>query len=68
MGVRRDVHGGEVAVKSKDDDKQKDWRDGELRVLADSLMRKPKRGGSVDEMSLESHRRAIAFGRARGNA
>lgn len=55
-------------MKSKGDDKQKDGRKDELRVLADSLMRKPKRGGSVDDMSLESRRRAIAYGRARGNA
>ena len=55
-------------MKSKDEDRQKDGRGDELRVLADSLMRKPKRSGSVDEMSLESRRRAIAYGRARGNA
>lgn len=55
-------------MKSKDEDKQKDGRKDELSALADSLMRKPKRGGSVDEMSLESRRRAIAYGRARGNA
>lgn len=52
----------------KDDDKQKGERGDELRMLAVSLMRKSKRGGSVDEMSLESRRRAIAYGRARGNA
>ncbi len=55
-------------MKSKADDKRKDERDDEPRVLADSLMRKPKRGGSVDETGLESRRRAIAYGRARGNA
>lgn len=68
MGVRRDVHGGEVAVKDKSDDKNTNGRDGELRLLADELMRKPRKGASVDEMSLESRRRAVAYGRARGNA
>ena len=37
-------------------------------LAADTLKRKQKSGGSVDEMSLESRRRAIAYGRARGNA
>lgn len=68
MGVRRDVHGGEVAVKEKPEDKRLHGRDDELRLLADMLKRKQKSGGSVDEMSLESRRRAIAYGRARGNA
>ena len=67
MGVRRDVHGGEVAVKEKDADKRKDGRDDELRLLAEPVVQKPRKGGSVDEMSLESRRRAIAYGRARGN-
>ena len=68
MGVRRDVHGGEVAVRDKSDDKGKEGRGDELRLLAKSMAQKPRNGGSVDEMSLESRRRAIAYGRARGNA
>ena len=68
MGVRRDVHGGEVAVKEKSAGKREDGRGDELRLLAESMAQKPRKGGSVDEMSLESHRRAIAYGRARGNA
>ena len=68
MGVRRGVHGGEVAVKEKADDKREDGRGDELRLLAGSMERKPRKGGSVDDMSLESRRRAIAYGRARGNA
>lgn len=54
-------------MSDKADDKQKDGRDGELRLLAESMAKKPRKGGSVDEMSLESRRRAIAYGRARGN-
>jgi len=61
------VYGGEGAVK-KTDDKKVDERGGELRILAEAMTRKPARGGSIDEMSLESHRRAIAYGRARGSA
>lgn len=68
MGVRRDVHDGEVTVKDKDADKRKEERSDELRLLAESMAQKPRKGGSVDEMSLESRRRAIAYGRARGNA
>jgi hypothetical protein len=68
MDVRRDVHDGKVTVKDKDADKRKEERGDELRLLAGELMRKPRKGGSVDEMSLESRRRAIAYGRARGNA
>lgn len=52
----------------KTDDKKVDERGGELRILAEVMTRKPARGGSIDEMSLESHRRAIAYGRARGSA
>ena len=55
-------------MKEKPDDKRRQERDDELRLLADTLKREPKGGGSVDEMSLESRRRAIAYGRARGNA
>ena len=55
-------------MKEKPEDKRLHERDDELRFLADMLKRKQKSGGSVDEMSLESRRRAIAFGRARGNA
>ena len=55
-------------MRKKDADKRKDSRDDELRLLAESMAQKPKKGGSVDEMSLESRRRAIAYGRARGNA
>lgn len=68
MGVRRGVHGGEVAVREKDADKREDSRGDELRLLAESIAQKPRKDGSVDEMSLESRRRAIAYGRARGNA
>ncbi len=53
-------------MKEKDD--KADERRAELRELVDNLARKPAKGGSVDEMSLESRRRAIAYGRARGNA
>lgn len=49
-------------------DERGDGRGDELRLLAESMAQKPRKGGSVDEMSLESHRRAIAYGRARGNA
>ena len=62
------MRGGEVAVKEKPKDKRLRERDDELRLLADTLKHKPKIGNSVDEMSLESRRRAIAYGRARGNA
>lgn len=68
MGIRRNVHGGEVAVKEKPDDKRMHERNDERRLLADTLKRKQKSGGFVDEMSLESRRRSIAYGRARGNA
>lgn len=68
MGVRRDMHGGEIAVKEKGADRREDGRGDELRLLAESMAQKPRKGGSVDEMSLESRRRAIAYGRARGNA
>ena len=67
MGVRRVMHGGEVAVKEKDADKREDGRGDELRLLAESMAQNPKKVGTVDEMSLESRRRAIAYGRARGN-
>ena len=67
MGVRRVMHGGEVAVKEKDADKREDGRDDELRLLAESMAQNPKKVDTVDEMSLESRRRAIAYGRARGN-
>lgn len=68
MGVRCEVHGGEVAVSDKIDDKRRNRRGDELRLLAETTMRKPRKGGSVDEMGLESRRRAITYGRARGNA
>ncbi len=55
-------------MKGKDADKRKEERSDELRLLAESMAQKPRKGGSVDEMSLESRRRAIAYGRARGNA
>lgn len=61
------MHGGEVAVTDKDD-KKRDERGDNLRVLADVLQRKADKGKSVDEIGLESRRRAIAYGRARGNA
>lgn len=68
MGVRRGVHGGEVAVSDKADDKRRNRRGDELRQLAETMAQKPKRDSAIDEMSLESRRRAIAYGRARGNA
>lgn len=52
----------------KTEDKTVDERRHDLRVLAEAVARKPAKAGSVDEMSLESHRRAIAYGRVRGNA
>ena len=67
MVVRRDVYGGEDAVKETED-KATDERRDDLRALAEASARKPARIGFVDEMSLESRRRAIAYGRARGNA
>ena len=60
------MHGGEVTVK-KTEDKTIDERGDDLRVLAEAMVKEPAKAGSVDEMSLESHRRAIAYGRARGN-
>ena len=68
MGVRRDVHGGEVAVREKDADKREDGRGDELRQLVETMVQKPRKAGAVDEMGLETRRRAIAYGRARGNA
>ena len=55
-------------MKDKDADKRKEERSDELWLLAESMAQQPRKGGSVDEMSLESRRRAIAYGRARGNA
>ena len=55
-------------MKKKDASRRRDGRVDELRLFAESMAQKPRKGGSVDEMSLESHRRAIAYGRARGNA
>jgi len=55
-------------VREKDAGKREDGRGDELRLLAESMAQKPRKGGSVDEVSLESRRRAIAYGRARGNA
>lgn len=55
-------------MKDKDADKRKEERSDELRLLAESMAQKPRKGGSVDEMSLKSRRRAIAYGKARGNA
>lgn len=68
MGVRRDVHGGEAAVREKDAGKREYGCNDELRQLAKVMTQKPRKGVFVDEMSLESRRRAIAYGRARGNA
>ncbi len=68
MGVRCEVHGGEVAVSDKIDDKRRNRRGDELRQLAETMVQKPKKNSTIDEMSLESRRRAIAYGRARGNA
>lgn len=55
-------------MKEKDAGKREDGRGDELRLLAESMAQKPKKVGTVDDMSLESRRRAIAYGRARGNA
>lgn len=55
-------------MKDKTDDKHENGRDDELMQLAEAMTQKPRKGVSVDEMSLESRRRAIAYGRARGNA
>lgn len=68
MGVRRGVHGGEVAVKENDAGRREDGRGNELRELAENMAQKPKKIDTVDEMSLETRRRAIAYGRARRNA
>lgn len=62
------MHSGEVAVSEKTDDKRGDKRGDDLQLLAETMAQKPRKGISVDEMSLESRRRAIAYGRARGNA
>ena len=62
------MHGGEVPVSDKADDKRRNRRGDELRQLAEAMAQKPKRDSAIDEMSLESRRRAIAYGRARGNA
>lgn len=55
-------------MSDKADDKWRGDRDNELRKLAESMAQKPKRDSAIDEMSLESRRRAIAYGRTRGNA
>ena len=55
-------------MKEKDADKREDGRGDELRLLAESMAQNPKKVGTVDEVSLETRRRAIAYGRARGNA
>ena len=55
-------------MKEKDAGKREDGCGDELRLLAESMVQKPKKVGTVDDMSLESRRRAIAYGRARGNA
>ena len=55
-------------MSGKADDKRGDKRGDDLRLLAETMVQKPRKGVSVDEMSLESRRRAVAYGRARGNA
>ena len=55
-------------MSEKNASKRENGRDDELRQLAEAMTQKPRKGGSVDEMSLESHHMAIAYGRARGNA
>lgn len=55
-------------MKEKDAGRREDGRGDELRGLAENMAQKPKKVGMVDEMSLETRRRAIAYGRARGNA
>ena len=54
--------------RSADAGRREDGRGDELRELAENMAQKPKKVGMVDEMSLETRRRAIAYGRARGNA
>lgn len=62
----------ELAVRRADwepyADKREDGRGDELRQLAETMVQKPRKAGAVDEMGLETRRRAIAYGRARGNA
>ena len=55
-------------MSEKTDDKRGDKRGDDLQLLAENVAQKPRKGISVDDMSLESRRRAIAYGRARGNA
>lgn len=55
-------------MKDKTDDKHENGRDYDPRQLAEAMTQKPRKCVSVDEMSLESRRRAIAYGRARRNA
>lgn len=55
-------------MREKDAGKREYGRNDELRQLAKVITQKPRKGVSVDEMSLESRHRAIAYGRARGNA
>ena len=52
----------------KTEDKTMDERRFDQRVLAEAVVKKPAKAGSVDEMSLESRRRRLPYGRARGNA
>lgn len=55
-------------MSDKADDKRRNRRGDELRQLAETMVQKPKKNSTIDEMSLESRRRSIAYGRARGNA
>ena len=54
-------------MREKDADKRKEEHSDELHLLAELMTQKPRKDGSVDESSLESRRRAITYGRARGN-
>lgn len=54
-------------MKASDDNKEKERRDGQ-RLSLDSAAKDAKPSAvSIDAYSLTSQRRAIAYGRARGN-
>ena len=66
------MHGGEELMSDSAKGNGKDLRERDLRsryadAFGDSQVRRTNTS-AVDELSLASHRRAIAYGRARGNA
>lgn len=70
MGIRGHMHGDEVAVSDENDGNAKAADGTALSRFAPATVGKddsPK-GFAIDEISLASHRRAIAYGRARGDA